>query len=198
MSGKRSLIYGIGVNDANYLVASRMDGKVVKCPFYQVWTDMLMRCYSKKYQQRQPTYVGCYVCSEWFAFSNFKAWMEEQDWKGKQLDKDILLQGNKMYSPDMCVFVAGSVNKLLTDRANSRGQWMIGVCWHKQHNKFIAKCNDGNGRRVHLGLFTSELEAHLAWKAYKHRLACKLAGEQSDMRVAEALRKRYSEMALTH
>lgn len=78
MSGKRSLIYGIGVNDANYLVASRMDGKVVKCPFYQVWTDMLMRCYSKKYQQRQPTYVGCYVHSEWFAFSNFKAWMEEQ------------------------------------------------------------------------------------------------------------------------
>lgn len=153
---------------------------------------MLVRCYSKKFHEKCPTYIGCEVSEEWKTFSNFKAWMETQDWEGKQLDKDILIPNNKLYSRDTCVFVGLNVNVLLTDCGASRGKYMIGVYWHKKAGKFLAKCNDGNGKDVHLGLFDNELEAHLAWKAYKHKLACKLADEQSDSRVAKALRDRFA------
>lgn len=117
--------------------------------------------------------------------------MEKQDWKGKHLDKDILVKGNKIYSPNACVFVPANVNSLLTDCAAARGEYLIGCNWHKSTGNFIAQCNDGNGKQVHLGLFASELAAHQAWKTYKHNLACKLADEQEDVRIADALRNRY-------
>ena len=125
-------------------------------------------------------------------FSNFKAWMEVQDWEGKQLDKDILFPDNKTYSEYTCVFVDQRVNSFLTDSNAARGSCMIGVSWHKRIEKYIARCNSGSGDAAFLGYFENEIEAHLAWKAYKHKLACKLADEQVDSRVAEALRSRFA------
>ena len=87
---------------------------------------MLDRAYSDKYKQRQPTYRDVTVCEEWHSFMRFRAWMVEQDWEGKELDKDILFQGNKVYSPDTCVFVDKAVNLFLTDCAASRGEWPLG------------------------------------------------------------------------
>lgn len=138
-----------------------------------------------------PTYIGCEISEEWKIFSNFKAWMETQDWVGADLDKDILFPDNKLYSKDTCVFVTQNLNKFLTDSGATRGEYMIGVYWNKKAEKFHAKCRDGSDKRVNLGFFNTELEAHLAWKDCKHKLACKLAEDQSDSRVAEALRKRF-------
>lgn len=185
------LVQGVGINDANYVVRPTINGKLVTCPFYGVWKGMLTRCYSSKYHERRPTYLGCSVFQEWLTFSNFRAWMETQDYIGKELDKDILFKGNKIYSPQTCVFVPANVNLLLTDCINKRGNYLIGVCWNKTVGKFQADCRDGSGKRVYLGCYTTELEAHLAWKACKHKIACKLAEGQSDPRVAEALRIRY-------
>jgi len=39
--------------------------------------------------------------------------MERQDWEGKHLDKDILIPGNKIYSPDRCIFVSSLINLLI-------------------------------------------------------------------------------------
>ena len=84
----------------------------------------------------------------------FRAWMVEQDWKGKQLDKDLLVQGNKMYSPDTCVFVDGVVNNFLTDRAAARGEWPIGVIWHERAKKFMSQCNNPFTKKYeYLGYF---------------------------------------------
>lgn len=186
------LVYGVGINDADYVVKPTFNGKQIVCPYYQKWESMFLRCYSAKYQEKRPTYIGCKVSDEWKTFSNFKAWMEPLDWVGKQLDKDILINGNKLYSKDTCVFVTPSVNNFLTDSNANRGECMIGVSWKKHIRKFQSQCADGEGRIIHLGLFDNELEAHLAWKACKHKLACKLADEQSDPRVAEALRSRFA------
>ena len=74
---------------------------------YICWRDMLRRCYSAKYQEKQPTYKGCRVCDDWLYYSNFKNWYDksyyEVENKTSQLDKDILIKGNKVYSPDTCV-----------------------------------------------------------------------------------------------
>lgn len=186
---KRKLIHGIGINDADYIVNPTINGKRVNCPFYETWRGMLTRCYFAKYQERRTTYIGCSVVNEWLTFSNFKKWMETQDWEGKQIDKDILFKGNKIYSPDTCVFVSCALNLFLTDRANDRGAWPIGVCWHKREHKFRSKCsNPFTGENKNLGSFTAPQDAHLTWKKYKHELALQYADMQTDDRIAKALR----------
>lgn len=197
---KKKLVYGVGVNDAEYPIdlrdvwyeCGKKKQKVLWiCPFYRKWTSMLERCYSEKCQQKYPTYKGCSVCQEWLTFSNFKAWMERQDWKDKHLDKDILFPGNKVYSPDTCVFVEQRVNKFLNEHNAARGEYMIGVDWYKPSKKFRASCTNGSGKNKHLGYFTSEVDAHKAWLDYKLKLAYQLASEQTDARIAKALIERY-------
>jgi len=102
----KKLVYGVGINDADYVTQkwetiSYVNGKqkqnlVWECHYYRTWCGMLMRCYSAKHQERNPTYKGCSVSEEWLRFSNFKSWMERQDFEGMQLDKDLLFEGNKV------------------------------------------------------------------------------------------------------
>jgi len=197
----QKLVYGVGINDADYHVQEKItlgyeNGKqrrklVWVCPFYEKWQHMLRRCYSEKYQDKHPTYKGCSVCQEWLTFSKFRAWMEKQDWENKHLDKDILCPGNKVYSPETCVFVDQRVNLFITERNASRGKYMIGVHWCIYKNRYLAKCSNGDGKQIYLGGFNSELEAHKTWLDYKLKLAYKLAAEQTDPRVAKALIERY-------
>ena len=198
----KKLVYGVGINDADYVVEKRetikVNGKqkqrlVWICPYYLVWRDMLKRCYSTKYQDRNPSYKGCSVSEEWLRFSNFRRWMERQDFEGMQLDKDLLSEVNKVYSAGTCVFVTSMVNSFTIDRGASRGEWSIGVYWNKRAGKFRASCsNPFTKKQEHLGLFTSELEAYQAWLKRKLELAHLLAAEQTDERVARALIERYT------
>ena len=197
---RKRTVYGVGINDADYIVKeyATVDGgrkAVWTCPLYRTWKSMLERCYSEKSQAKHPTYKECYVCDEWLTFSNFKSWMEQQDWGGRHLDKDILKEDNKIYCPEYCIFVDQSVNNFVIDNGASRGEYMIGVYWHNRDSKFVSQCrNPFTGKKEYLGIFNTELEAHLAWKKRKHELACQLAESDlvSDPRLAEALRTRYS------
>ena len=193
MARPRFLVYGIGVNDADYKVCHTVNGKKIVCPLYQTWQSMLRRCYSAKYQAESPTYIGCSVTPEWLTFSNFKRWMISQDWQGKELDKDLLVKGNKVYSPDTSVFVDRMTNAFTTDSSATRGEWPIGVNFHKTYGKLRARCRNPFTRQHELlGYFTCHKQAHLAWKKRKHELACQLADLQSDERVSQALRARYA------
>ena len=80
---------------------------------YMRWASMLERCYNPKYLEKHPTYVGCYVDRSWLNFQTFSRWFEEnypKDGKNYSLDKDIKIQGNKVYSEDTCVFVSQKDN----------------------------------------------------------------------------------------
>lgn len=187
------LVFGVGVNDSHYSVKPIMNGRQVRCPFYSVWHSMLQRCYSEKYQEKQPSYKGCTVSSEWHSFINFQLWMAAQDWHGKQLDKDLLTLGNKVYSPDTCAFVDPMTNIFTADSAATRGEWPIGVTFHKHGGKFQAQCrNPFTNGSSYLGLFDCPNAAHEEWRKRKHELACQLADLQADDRVADALRLRYA------
>lgn len=198
----KKLVQGVGINDSDYVTQEMetigyVNGKqklklVWICPFYRTWREMINRCYSIKYQERNKTYIGCSVTDEWLTFSNFRAWMITQDWEGNQLDKDLLIGGNKIYSPEACVFVTPMVNSFTTDSGATRGKWLIGVAWYKRANKFQSKCsNPFTKKQEHLGYFTCEQEAHEAWLKRKLELAYELAAIQEDSRVAEALINRY-------
>jgi hypothetical protein len=165
----RKLVYGTGINDAWYKIEIKINNKSTKCPFYKRWHHMLERCYSVKYQKNFPTYTGCSVCAEWLTFSNFKAWMIKQDWQGKCLDKDLLSQGNKVYSPDMCLFVSNEINVLLTDSKATRGIHPRGVSFNKRNNKFQSELSV-NGKPKRLGGFDSPEKAHEVYKKAKYAL----------------------------
>ena len=166
---KRKPVYGVGINDANYIVQPKINGKRITCPFYLDWKDMIKRCYSSKFHEKFPTYKECRVDKSWFIFSNFKKWMEKQNWQGMALDKDIKVIGNKLYSPDTCLFVSYSVNCLLTDSYAARGQWPIGVSFHKRTGKFHAYCSK-NGKMHNLGSFTCPEQAHRVYLIFKHKV----------------------------
>ena len=124
---------------------------------------------------------------------HLKKWMEQQDWHGKSLDKDIIVPRSKLYSPETCAFVLQATNKFVTAREACRGDYPIGVDLFKRTGKYRAKCkNPFTGKQEHLGYFSTPEEAHEAWRKRKHELAQLVAATESDPRVVEALKKRYS------
>lgn len=119
--------------------------------------------------------------------------MKNQDWEGKQLDKDLLVSGNKMYGPDTCVFVSGDVNKFMTDSLRARGDLPIGVTWHKGNRKYNAQCNNlsrSDGKC--LGYYDTPEQAHLVYKARKKVLAIELASMQTNELISHALLRKYT------
>ena len=198
MNGKtKASVYGHGINDLKGLgiVDRRND------PYYVRWAHMLSYCYSAYYHETNPTYKGCSVCPEWLYFSVFRAWMQAHDghWEGLQLDKDILVFGNKVYSPQTCLFVSRAVNNLLGDSGAARGEWAQGVHFDKRSGKLRAAINI-DGKVKFIGLFDSEDECEEAYLTAKsdniHRTIALLPGdpyhEPTRLALARIARDRFS------
>ena len=138
------IVSGVGIND----FGAKISNNGVHIRSYATWKSMLDRCYNKLNTKRRPTYIGCSVCESWISFSNFKQWYDTNYITGFELDKDILIPGNKVYSPEACRFVPPYLNKLLNDHGNRRGDLPVGV---SQANKgrcsptYTAFCNNGYG-----------------------------------------------------
>ena len=157
-------VFGVGINDS---------AKPIKgCRFYATWRNMLQRCYSESYQDKRPSYKGCSVCDEWLTFSTFRAWMEQQDHQGKQLDKDIITPGNKLYCPDRCVFVTQEMNSLLTVTKSNKGDHPLGVSFlnHKPLPRPYLATIRYNNVVERLGYYADPLSAHLAWNRRKREI----------------------------
>ena len=200
---KNRLVYGWGVVDVDYNVTrtEMVDGKQKKvwtCPYYRKWCSILDRCLSVKYQERKPTYKGCTVTDEWEHLSDFIKWVDSQpnkNWVNCEADKDFLVQGNKHYSPETVVFVSKRINLFLTNKGNFRGDYMIGVSYDPRNSKgnpYEARCSSPFGGCGYIGVYPTELQAHLAWQAKKHEYALQLADIQTDERIASRLREMYA------
>ena len=157
------LVHGVGINDRS--ISSQLNGKDTK--EYALWHSMLKRCYSITYLANNPTYIGCSVSDNFKYYHLFHAWCKTQigfNAIGYDLDKDLLIKGNKLYSEDTCVFIPRSINSLLTKSTSARGTLPIGVCKHGV--KFQTGCNI-NGVRKYLGLFDTPELAFQAYKTFK-------------------------------
>lgn len=161
---------------------------------YNYWFSMLRRCYSEKSLLKDSQYKDCYVCEDWKHFKMFVEWYKE-NWKphmeGWQLDKDVLIKNNKIYSPDTCAFVPQEINKLFTKRNIVRGEFPLGVT-KSNNNKFLAqlstKHNKNKSRKI--GYYNTPEEAFQAYKEAKERYIKEVANEwkeQIDPRVYEAM-----------
>ena len=117
------LVFGFGINDC------KLDKRDKA---YQCWVNMLRRCYNQELhsQIKYSSYVGCSVSDDWKASSDFCAWAVNQKGFSHEyscLDKDILVSGNKVYSPENCTFVPREVNVALTFSSAKRGNLPLGV-----------------------------------------------------------------------
>lgn len=184
MQARAKLVFGVGVNDADYHVSPKINGKQVRCKIYSTWVDMLRRCYDGLYLNKYPSYIDCTVCQEWLIFSGFRLWMEKQDYIGKHLDKDILIHGNKIYSPTTCLFVSSRVNLLLTDSFSSRGALKVGVCMVR--SGYQAKVHN-NDIHEYIGTFKTEVLASNAYIKRKAEIIRAVSCEQIDERLSIGL-----------
>lgn len=191
MSAHRRLLYGIGVNDADYIVRGKTNGVTFICPFYARWADMIKRCYSEKHIKVNPTYTCCYTVPEWHYFMTFRSWMMQQEWEGNELDKDLLVPNNKEYGPDTCIFISHAINTFLIEKTRGKGDLPTGVCYHKGAEKYMAYGTKHGKGQKYLGLYLTQDEAHRVYKGHKAVVAIELASQQTDPRISEALLKRY-------
>lgn len=165
------------------------DGYNKRCDAYMHWRNMLERCYHPKCVKHK-FYQDCSVCDEWLLFSNFKKWFDEQTKeKGWQLDKDILVKGNKVYSPSTCCFVPQEVNTMLKNRSKERKQKHLPNIYKQQSGNFLVT-GSSEGVTYNLGTYHTQEEAFDVFKKFREtsikRVADKFKGI-IDMNVYEAL-----------
>lgn len=164
------LVFGKGFNDVTEVVRN--------CPYYKKWVAMLDRCYNPKKQAKRSTYHGVTVCDEWLTFSNFRSWMKKQDWQGKELDKDIITPGNKIYCPDCCCFVDKYVNNLFTFKAGKVSSYPVGVSYRDdRRNGYYVSSVRVKGKTKRIGIYKDAITAHLAWNMAKQRYIQKIISE---------------------
>ena len=181
--------------------------RIINDDIYNKWFSMIRRCYDPYTVNRDTTYINCYVCDEWLNFQNFAKWYEENYYEcnGEEmhLDKDILVKGNKIYSPQTCIFVPKRINLLFTKRKQDRGEYPIGVsewnnkkydkkylrvrcnCFDKIKNKYTIKS---------LGCFplNKPFQAFTIYKQFKENYIKQVADEYKDLiprKLYEALYK---------
>ena len=158
-----------------------------KTEYYEEWIGMLRRCYNNNQRDRnkRPKYDGWTVCEEWHNFQNFAEWYEENYYEIKEekmcLDKDILVKGNKIYSPQTCVFVPNRINVLFTKSDKIRGDFPIGVTYHKRDKVFESKmCYMDKNKIKHscyLGRYNTSEEAFESYKKAKENYIKQVADE---------------------
>lgn len=162
----KKILYGVAFNDLEETINNK--------EFYSHWISVLNRCFNKKIHEKHQTYKDCTLCEEWKYLSNFKRWFNEHYVKGWHLDKDILVKGNKIYSPQTCCFVPQEINTLFT-RANARrGNYSIGVSFNKSKKKYETHVNI-NGKTKYFGGFNTEHDAFLKYKYEKEKEIVRIA-----------------------
>ena len=159
-------VCGVGILGTKY--PPKVNG--VQTKEYNLWCSMLTRCYSDTHKKKYPTYEGCEVSDNFKSYEYFYEWCNKQigfDNEGWQLDKDLLIKGNKVYNENVCIFIPQEINSMLVKCTASRGEHLIGVSWNDTCKAFEARVRKNKGNREYLGLFKTEIEAFNAYKTAK-------------------------------
>lgn len=173
---------GLNKNMVNYI------HDLTKTDMCQIWYNMYNRCYSSKYHERSPQYKDCSMCDEWLDDKEeFYEWVRENYYTvGNEqidLDKDILVKGNKIYSPDTCIFAPHSINTYFESLTRE-------PIYLPKLNKYKMEIYL-EGKNVNIGYYDTEEEAK---KSYiRHKEAAILS--KADIYKDKIPRKLYNAMA---
>lgn len=176
--GTHKQIYGV----ATRLGTAPVGGRHTRAFEYTTWANMLKRCYNEKELTINPSYEDKLVCKDWLLYENFYDWCISVEYKEKgwQLDKDLLVKGNKVYGPEACVFLPPRINGLILKCDKSRGNLPVGVHFDKSRQKFKATCQNEFDKQSQKRFFTIE-ETFNWYKDEKERVIKVVAERYKDV-----------------
>lgn len=150
-----------------------------KTPAYALWSGIMQRGYCPEFKRSNPSYSDVTVCADWHDFQCFAEWFYSQKSSarpGFQLDKDLIIDGNREYSPEACSFVPSQINSLLNDCAGRRGKLKQGVSLVDRKNAYVARISI-KGTPVKIGSFLTEDAAYSAYLSAKTKYVRAMAEE---------------------
>jgi len=195
---KNKKVYGGGIND--YHLPVYVDGKPIRA--YKTWAEMIRRGFCQKFKEKYRVYADCQVCDDWVYFTNFLRWYQDQQHpEGWVLDKDLLVKGNKIYSPTTSLFIEQSLNCFMTESTKARGKYPLGISFREKTGRYIAQCHSATtNKETHIGCFLSLEDAVSAYKNFKwdqaliwiERVTNDNRYDSNRERIIEALEVRYN------
>lgn len=173
-------------NGIGYVGVGKYNSKNSK-KIYSKWKAIIQRCSCENYKDNVnesiASYDGCSICKEWECFQNFAKWYENNLYDTDEelcVDKDILVHGNKVYSPENCLLVPKRINLLFIKELARRGDLPIGVQNHKQHNGYVVYISKKN-KTEYIGFYNEKEEAFLAYKKEKEKYIKQVADEYKNI-----------------
>lgn len=163
------LVKGFGINDSEIPVQRfrREGGKVIRewtDPIYLCWYNMLVR-QTQEWKDKYPSYDGVFVSEQRKNFSVFRNWvlsqLKGQELSGYDLDKDILFPGNREYGPEVCLFLPSFLNKVIARCGTTE------YTGTRYRGKSFSAQIMSEGKKRHLGTFSTKETAHAAWQEAK-------------------------------
>lgn len=156
---------------------------------YVKWQSMLERCYSNK--DKHSAYDDCSVHPDWHNFQNFAEWCVSQKYYGAgyDIDKDILVTGNRIYSKDACCLVPEEINAMVVGLRFIGAKNDIGVDYNESTRKYVAKVSVGKYQK-YIGSYKTLEEAREAYIDLKKRYFKNMVivhNDRIELKVAKAL-----------
>lgn len=186
LNGEFKNYYKPNIHGVGFIGRGKYDSKTGGGVVYRVWTDMLRRCYSEKSYIKNPSYIGCLVEPAWHNFQNFAEWYVNHQFYGfgHELDKDLLVEGNKIYGEKYCTLLPKSLNSMLTSLKKKMDTPLPkGVRFDR--NKYNVRLQIG-GIRKSIGRFDSLTEAGEAYNKAKGESLYELADRYKEVITEES------------
>ena len=168
-------VFGVGIIGTKYPINESGDMNYI----YKVWSNIIDRCYNEKTRLKYKAYSDCSTSDNFKYYEYFYEWFISQKGCNErfEVDKDLLLKGNKVYSENNCILLPKEINLALSTKKSQRGDFLIGV--RKTKTGYQSRCNI-RGKKYSLGVFNTEIEAFNAYKKAKESYLKDLANEWKD------------------
>lgn len=156
---------------------------------YSYWHDMINRCYNTTRKNGNKHYKPVNVDEEWHCFQAYAEWFNKNYVNGWHVDKDILVKGNKIYSPSTCCFVPQEINSIFTRGEDRRGLYPIGVT--KVCSSYKVQLNM-YGEIKYIGTYKTIEEAFQAYKTAKEEYIKEVADKWKPLITPEVYQAMYN------
>ena len=176
-------IYGVGFNS---LDRDFPDDYKYKRKAFNLWKDILTRCYSVAFKNKHPTYVDVICSEDWHDFKNFYIWFKDvytdfmynHKW---ELDKDLRVLKSNLYSKETCSFVPKQVNNIINSWIKHDNE---DVCIEQRSRRdgvsYLPYLNNEDSKRISLGTFRNKSDAKNAVVTKKKEVLFKVIDKYKD------------------
>jgi len=156
------LVCGMGIRDMSVVDEHGRHAKA-----HATWSGIFQRLTDRN-NSSFDTYADCSIHESWTRLSGFAAWHEPRYRDGYDLDKDILVPGNKIYGPSTCCYVPHYINLLINSSMKNNTSGVPGANWNKHAKQYQVNIKIF-GKQNYLGLYKTLEDAASAYNKAKRK-----------------------------